>query len=258
MFEVLTEERAIDAAGPGDIDRQAFRGYLHALGLETDEEPQPAADDDLRNRGVVIEVDKRLHATLYGVLAFGKEPQRYPQTAGFWIECVAYGGIDRADDVLLAGEGKGRLDEQVQRAVGWLKGFGRFEKYRGLIREDVPLVPEKVLRKALVNAVVHRDYAITGSKVLLEVFSDRIDVTSPGTLPNHITVESVRAGGHPRSRNELMANYLLVKKMMEQRGRGWPVMRRTMREFNGTEAELVQDEGGKFVRVTLQLGRPGG
>jgi ATP-dependent DNA helicase RecG len=252
---ILTEERAILVARPADVDLAAFRSYLRAIGLETDEEPQPAGEDDLRNRGVLTEVDGELRGTVYGVLAFGKEPQRFPQTGSFWVECVAYGGSDRAADVWLAGEGKGRLDEQVRRAVGWVRGLGRFETYRGLIREDVPLVPQKALREAVVNAVVHRDYAITGSKVLLEVFSDRIDVTSPGTLPNHLSVESVRAGGHPRSRNELMANYMLVQGLMEQRGRGWPVMRSAMREFNGTEAELASDEGGKFVRVTLRFGR---
>ena len=52
--------------------------------------------------------------------------------------------------------------------------------------------------------MTHRDYAITGSKVLFEVFDRRVDVTSPGTLPNHMTVERVRAGANPRSRNESM------------------------------------------------------
>ncbi len=250
---ILTEERAIQAAGTADIDLAAFRAYLRRLGLETEAEPQPATEDDLRNRGVLTEIGGALHPTLYGVLAFGKEPQRFPQTASFWVECVAYAGQDRASDVLLVGEGKGRLDEQVQRVVGWVRGLGRRETYDGLVRTDRPLLPETALREAVVNAVVHRDYAITGSKVLLEVFSDRVDVTSPGTLPNHMTVESVRSGGHPRSRNELMANYMLVMGVMEQRGRGWPVMRKAMREFNGTEAELYQDEGGKFVRVTLRL-----
>lgn len=250
---ILTEERAIQAASPADIDLQAFRSYLRALGLETDAEPQPTTEDDLRNRGVVTGLGGVLHPTLYGVMAFGKEPQRHPQTASFWIECAAYAGSDRASDVVLVGEGKGRLDEQVRRAVGWVRSLGRLEAYRGLVRTDTPLIPEKALREALVNAVAHRDYAITGSKILLEIFSNRVDVTSPGTLPNHMTVESVRSGGHPRSRNELMANYMLVMGVMEQRGRGWPVMRRAMKEFNGTDAELAQDEGGKFVRVTLRL-----
>ena len=117
-------------------------------------------------------------------------------------------------------------------------------------------MPEKALREAIVNAVVHRDYAITGSRVLLEVFSDRIDVTSPGTLPNQMRVENVRSGGNPRSRNELMANAILVARLMEQRGRGWPVMRRAMREFNATEPKIEQDEGGKFVRVTFRRKNP--
>ena len=153
------------------------------------------------------------------------------------MECVSYQGDDRASNVLQVADTAGRLDEQVRRAVGWFSGLGRFESYRGLIREDRPLLPQPALREALVNSVVHRDYAVTGSKVLLECFATHVDVTSPGGLPNHMRVESVRAGGHPRSRNESMANYMLVMGFMEQRGRGWPVMRRAMREFNGTEPE---------------------
>lgn len=250
---VLTEEQAIQAARSEDIDLQVFRRYLDTLGIETDQEPQPETEDDLRNRGVLAEVGGELHPTLYGVMAFGKEPQRYPQTGNLWVECAAYAGEDRASDVILTGEGKGRLDEQVERAIGWVRGLGKVERYQGLVREDTPLVPVKALREILVNAVVHRDYAITGSKVLLEVFSDRIVITSPGTLPNHMTVESVVAGGHPRSRNELMANYMVVMGMMEQRGRGWPVIQRAMREFNGTRAELEEDRQSRFVRARLWL-----
>ncbi len=250
---IMTEERPIQAAIPEDIDLQSFSEYLQELGLDTEVLPQPDAEDDLRNRGVVAELGGSLHPTLYGVLAFGKKPQSYPQTRGFRVECVAYEGDDRASNLLQVADVTGRLDEQVQRAVGWFQGLGRFESYRGLIREDRGLLPEAALREALVNAVVHRDYAITGSNVLLEVYDRHVDVTSPGTLPNHMTVESVRAGAHPRSRNESMANYMVVKGMMEQRGRGWPVMRKAMREFNGTEPELFQDDKSGYVRVTFEL-----
>ncbi len=253
---VLTEEQIIPAARIEDIDLGEFRSFLRTQGLDVEAEPQPATADDLRNRRILAEFDGVLHPTLYGLMAFGKEPQAHPQTTSFFVQCAAYSGADRASDVILAGEGKGRLDEQIRRSVGWVRSLGWTERYHELAREDAPLVPEKALREAIVNAVVHRDYAITGSRVLLEVFSDRIDVTSPGTLPNHMKVENVRSGGNPRSRNELMANAILVARLMEQRGRGWPVMRRAMREFNGTEPEIVQDEGGKFVRVTFQIRMP--
>lgn len=249
---ILTEEQVIPSARIEDIDLDAFRAFLRAQGLDTEEEPQPAIADDLCNRRILAEFDNALCPTLYGLMAFGKEPQAHPQTTNFFVECVAYLGEDRASDVILTGEGKGRLEEQIRRSVGWVRGLGWKESYHGLDRVETPLIPEKALREAIVNAVVHREYAITGSKVLLEVFRDRIDVTSPGTFPNHMSVENVRSGGNPRSRNELMANAMLVARLMEQRGRGWPVMRREMREFNGTEPEIVQDEGGKFVRVTFR------
>lgn len=172
------------------------------------------------------------------------------QTA--WIDLVAYDGTDRAADVILHGEAKGRLDEQVERAVGWLKALGINERYEGIHRTESLVVPERAFREAIVNAVAHRDYAIIGSSVLVEVFTDRLDVTSPGTLPNHMTEATVLAGAAPRARNQLIAHFLLVSRLMERRGRGFPIMRKEMRAFNGTEPGLLSSDNGRFVRVTLR------
>ena len=253
---IITEERTIHAATPSHIDTQAFHSYLQKMGLDIEDDIQPSDEEDLRNRGVVRDSGGMLHPTLYGTMAFGKEPQNYPQTHNFCVQCVAYQGVDRASEVPQVGEASGRLDEQVQRAVGWFSGLGRFEYYSGLVRKDLLLLPFAALRESLVNAVVHRDYAITGSKVLLEVFDRYVDVTSPGSFPNHMRVENVRAGGHPRSRNESMANFMLVMGFMEQRGRGWPVMRRAMREFNETEPEIMQGADGDSVRLRFHLESP--
>ena len=255
---ILTEERAIQDATSSHIDLDAFRSYLRRLGFDTTEDPQPGSEADLRNRDVVVEIGGELRATLYGVLAFGRDPQRYPQTRNFRIECVSYAGDDRASEILQVANAAGRIDEQVDRATGWFLGLGRFESYRGLIREDRYLLPRAAVRESLVNAAVHRDYAITGSKILLEVFDRRVDVTSPGALPSHMTPDRVRAGANPRSRNESMAHFMSARGFMEQRGRGWLIMRREMRAFNGTEPELMQDEGSKFVRVTFRLDPDGG
>ena len=250
---ILTEERTIEDASVEHVDVGAFHSYLQRMRFDVEEEPQPDSRDDLRNRGVLAELGGALRATLYGAMAFGKDPQRYPQTRNFRVECVAYAGDDRASDVLQVADGAGRLDDQVERSVGWFMGLGRFESYRSLVRDDRHLLPRPAIREALVNAVTHRDYAITGSKVLLEVFDDRVDVTSPGALPNHMTVERVRAGANPRSRNDSMAYFMTAMGYMEQRGRGWLIMRREMRAFNGTEPELMHDRLNKFVRVTFSL-----
>ena len=250
---ILTEERVLEAAGVGDIDPESFREFLRLQGITVEDDLPPTLENDLTNRGVIRVVDGSPRATLYGVLAFGRDPQRYPQTRNFWVSCAAYGGADQGSDVLLVGEAKGRLDEQVERAMGWMRSLGHKERYKGLQREDVFIAPEAVVREALVNAVVHRDYSLTASKVLLEVFDDRVVVTSPGTLPNHMTPVAVLAGGLPRSRNEWLAHFMMVRRQMEQRGRGWPLMRRRMREFNDTEPELEVFDTERFVRVTLRV-----
>ena len=250
---VMTEQQVIPAGAIADIDISAFRAFMRAKGFETVTGPQPTTEGDLRNLAVVADHGGVLRPTLYGLMAFGKDPQAHPHTTRFLVQCAAYEGTDRASGVILVGEGRGRLEEQVRRSVGWARGLGWFESYNGIDRQDTPRMPLGAVREALVNAVIHRDYSITGSPAMLEIFRDRIDVTSPGTLPNHMTAASVRAGGGPRSRNELMASAMVVARLMEQRGRGWLLMRRAMREFNGTEPELVNDEGGRFVRVTFRL-----
>ena len=252
---ILTEERSIQDAHATHIDLEAFRSFLDRLGFDTKMDPQPSSDDDLRNRGVLTHVGGELRATLYGVLAFGRDPQRYAQTRNFRIECASYAGCDRSSDVLQVSKANGRLDEQVERAVGWFLGLGRHESYQELQRTDRYLLPRSAIREAIVNAVTHRDYAITGSKVMLEVFEDRVDVTSPGALPNHMLVENVLAGAHPRSRNESMAHFMEGMGLMEQRGRGWLIMRREMMAFNGTEPELLEDQRSKYVRVRFRLDR---
>lgn len=248
-----TEERAIEAADYSHLDLQKFGAYLAAQGLDASEGPQPDSQSDLKNCGALADLGGDQRATLYGVLAFGKTPQKYVQTANFWVEGVAYEGSNRASNVLQVAEAKGTVDEQVSRAMGWFVGLGRFESYGEVRREDRWLLPRRALREAIVNAVVHRDYALVGSHILLEVFEDHVDVTSPGALPNHMDVEHVLRGALPRARNQQLAHYMLVNRFMERRGRGWPIMREAMAAFNGTEPTLLHDKENRVVQVRFSL-----
>lgn len=118
-------------------------------------------------------------------------------------------------------------------------------------RADQWPVPLPAFRESVVNAVAHRDYAILGSRVLVEVFDDRLVVASPGAVPNHQRPKSVLAGGTPRSRNEAVASFQFDLGLMERRGSGYPRMTRAMRQFNGTVPHLEQDWKERWVRVTL-------
>ena len=249
---VFTEGQIVSSATASEIDMEAFESFMKAQGKQIEDDPQPETDDDLHNASVCAELDGVLRPTLYGLMVFGRGPQRYPHTLSLFVQCARYAGLDRAAEAISVGEAKGRLEDQVSRAMGWFQSLGRGERYQGVHREDLPLMPYHVLREAVVNAVIHRDYAQTGSPILLEVFGDRIEVTSPGTLPNHMTVAQAVGGGAPRSRNEMMANAMVVRRLMERRGRGWLLMRRGMREFNGTEPELTNEVDGSYVRVRFR------
>ena len=71
-----------------------FRNHLARLGLDRAGR-QRSLEDDLRNFGVVTEFGGRLHPTLFGLLAFGKQPQIFPRTTNSWIDRVAYSGTDQ-------------------------------------------------------------------------------------------------------------------------------------------------------------------
>lgn len=249
---VFTEERVVPATSEDDIELSVFRAYMQRKRIDLDAEPKLPLEIDLFNREILDrDFNGDLRATLFGLLCFGKSPQEFAPTRNLWVDLVAYAGVDRGADVLSAGEARGRLDEQVERSEVWLKTLGRNERYAGIQRADLWPVPLAALRECLVNAVAHRDYTILGSKVLVEVFDDRIVVTSPGAFPNHKRRASVLAGGTPRSRNESMANYLFDLGLMEQRGSGYPRISRAMGEFNGTAPLLDDDNDERWVRVTL-------
>jgi ATP-dependent DNA helicase RecG len=254
---ILTEEQLLPGASVSDIDPEVFYDYLRDKGIEPDSGPRIPLERDLENWEVVREDhDGELRPTVFGIMCFGRSPQAAPETRGFFVDLVAYGGVDRADPVISSAKARGRVDEQVERALDWVGSLGREERYRGQLREKDQILPTIALREALVNAVAHRDYSVLGERVLVEVFDDRVHVRSPGGLPNHKTASSVLSGGGPRSRNEAIANFLLDRRLMEQRGTGFPRMRRAMQDFNGTEPDLEHDPVERWVRITFR--RTGG
>ncbi len=149
---VFTEERLVPGTGPDDIDREVFRRYMRRKGIDLDGDPRLPFEVDLLNREVLDrDLDGALRATLFGLLCFGKDPQGHPPTRNFWVDLVAYAGRDRGADVLLSGEARGRLDEQVARSIGWLRALGRHERYAETRRIDESIVPEPAFRECVVN-----------------------------------------------------------------------------------------------------------
>ena len=226
----------------------------------------PAQDDRtgwetlLRNLELMTESAGASVATVDGLLLFGKAPARHLPQSGIRALCYAKeeaGYAARADEDL-RGPLVSLRDEDdpsfegglVDRAWDFVRRntmpTARFE---GLRRIDRWEFPESVIREALVNALVHRDYSIVGTDVMLSIYPNRLEIESPGRLPNTVTVEGIKAGAR-YARNQTLVNVMRDYGYVESRGMG--VRNKIipgMRAHNGTEPDLIEAEHRFTVRL---------
>jgi predicted HTH transcriptional regulator len=154
--------------------------------------------------------DGTLRPTVSGVLLAAPDPRRFLPNA--YIQAVAYKGTTAvpssaaAPYQLDAADITGPIDEQVVEAVRFVARNMRVHAFKDLGRRDVPQFDLTAVFEALVNAVAHRDYAVHGSKIRLRVFADRLEIMSPGGLPNTMTVESLPL--LQAARNEVLTSLL--------------------------------------------------
>ena len=146
-----------------------------------------------------------LRATVGGVLLAADDPREWLQNA--YIQAVCYDG-SRMDGnrQLDAQDISGALDQQIRDAMRFVVRNRRVAARQQPARSDVPQYSERAVFEAVVNAVVHRDYAVSGSKIRLFIFDDRLELYSPGGLCNSMTTDDLRTSQF--TRNELLASRL--------------------------------------------------
>jgi ATP-dependent DNA helicase RecG len=106
-----------------------------------------------------------------------------------------------------------------------------------------------------VNALVHRDYSIWGTDILLAIYADRLEIVSPGRLPNTVTVEGMKAGMR-YARNQTLVNVMQDYRYVDFRGMGVRNKIAGMRAHNGTEPEFIAEENRLTVRLWKESKRP--
>ena len=202
----------------------------------------------------------RQPATVAGLLLFGREPTRYlPQAK---IDAVAYFGTEKDYDarerrtlrgpiVLLKGADGTVLEEGlVEQAMAFVRRNIETVILEGGVRRQARWdYPEEAVREAIVNAVVHRDYLLAGTDIELSIYADRLEVVSPGRLTNGITPARMRSGCRS-ARNELLKDVMRDYGYPEHMGMGIPrKIMRSMREHNGTDPELIEEDEGFTLRL---------
>lgn len=219
----------------------------------------------LANLELMVSAGDRPVPTVDGILLFGRSPKRFLPQSG--IRAIAYPGNQpdyaaRADqdlvgpmvplysnagsppeDVLVE---NGLVEQALDFVVRNTQPEARIENGARIDRTTYPV---KVLREVIVNALVHRDYTIAGTDILLIIFDNRLEVTSPGRLPNTATIESLKSGFR-YARNQTLVNIMRDYRYVDFRGMGIrDKIIPGMRAHNGTEPVLVESGHGFTVRL---------
>lgn len=250
--------KPVPGAGFEAFDHRRLRDYIaRILGEPTLPEDWEAL---LRNIDLMtVSADQHV-ATIDGMLLFGRAPHRFLPQSG--IRALCFPGTEpdyatRADENLRGpmvplGTMDGTIDETglVEQAWDFVRRnttpTASLENTRRIDRWEYP---ESVVREAVVNALVHRDYSVAGTDITLTIFSDRLEVVSPGRLLNTVTTEGMKAGVR-YARNQTLVNIMRDYGYADARGMG--IRTRIipgMRAHNGTEPDLVEEESRFIVRL---------
>ena len=193
------DEQPVPGATPEDLDLARVDGFF----------ARPATiprSDLLKNtRVTALGEDDIERPTVSGLLAFGKQPEIHLPSA--YVECAVYRGVRLTSDELVHSEAvRGTADVQIDDATAFVERFMLIPARKDRGRRDYPQYDLQAVHEGVVNAIAHRDYSISGSKIRLFLFADRLELYSPGALPNTITIETMPY--RVFTRNQLLVSYL--------------------------------------------------
>jgi ATP-dependent DNA helicase RecG len=245
--ELHYDESPVYGTSLADLSRSAFSAYHQLqLGVTLEEQIEQSGVDLstlLRNLRLLHDLDGEQALSVAGLLVFGEAPQRYMPHSR--LSAVAFAGDNEDSDILDRREITGRLPMIIDDTRAFLERNIRAPaREHGFGREDILLYDRKALGEAVINAVAHRDYSLSGSQIRLFLFRDRIEVRSPGRLPNSVTLDNIKLGVHVE-RNRAVATLLTQLGYMSAIGTGVPrLIIRLSRALSGREPEfeLVGEE----------------
>jgi len=256
------EVRGVSGSSVDDFDYRRLIDYFRRIrSQETpDMDNKNAWRNLLLNTEFLIEEDDTTPATVAGLLLFCSNPNRFLPQAG--IDAVAYPGKEKdyaakersaIRGPMTALFGSDGLVENglVEQAVEFTRRNTEVSTSLadGARREERWLYPEEAIREVIVNALVHRDYLLSGTTVELSIYKNRLEVVSPGRLPNGITPQRMITGCRS-ARNQLLKDVMRDYGYLEHMGMGVPrKIVKEMQKHNGTSPDLIENEELFTVRL---------
>ncbi|MFI3199166.1 MAG: ATP-binding protein [Methylococcaceae bacterium] len=225
------EELAVPTTQLSQADALLMRNFLKANEGET--------AIQMHRLHLTAEDEGEPRLSVAGVLLCTLKPTQWFPSA--YIQAVAYSGlINDPQDQVDAKDFDGPLDRQIWDAFDFVRLNMKVPARKVLGRIDYPQYSLRAVFEAVVNAVAHRDYSVSNSRIRLHLFADRLELYSPGALPNSMTVETMQMMSMPR--NEVLASLFSRYYQVRDSGLG----REYLMDRRGSGVDVILAESEKL------------
>ena len=237
---VHADETPVAGLSAGDVDMPYFETFFEQqfgepLAQHNQPLPQLLTNMNLMNQGQL---------NVAGGLLFAKSPH-YALPA-FIVKAVAFVGTQIEDERYIDSRDiAGKLADVFQQTLGFIVANTRAAQgEQGFNSPGQPEIPRIVWEELVANALIHRDYFVS-APIRVLVFTDRVEIISPGHLPNNLTIENIKAG-NSNMRNPILASF--AAKLLPYRGLGSGLLR-SLRAW--PQIELIDDRAGNLFKAIV-------
>lgn len=238
---VHADEIPVNASSVADVDQEFFDTFFEKEYGERVEDQDVSRAQLLENMNLA----KNGQLNICGTLLFASRPQiRLPV---FIVKAVAFPGVDIEDEHYIDSQDiNGKLSDVFQKVLGFvLANIRHVQSEQGFNSVGEPEIPRIVLEELIANALIHRDYFVSAPVKVL-VFGDRIEIVSPGHLPNNLTIENIKMG-NSNVRNPILSSF--APKVLPYRGLGSGI-KRALKAYS--DIELIDDRDGNTFKVIIK------
>ena len=197
------------------LDYETFIRFLNIPGENSEE----AAMERLINEKLVYRRNGHFSITNLGAIVAARDLTQFPGKERFPVRVIKYRGVSKV-----------QAETEKEFSQGYGVGFQKLVHYvmsqlptseviKDALRKNVPIYPEITVRELVANALIHRDFTVTGMNPMIEIFNDRMEISNPGVLLPSVKIERL-IDATPESRNELFAALMRRMGICEERGSG--------------------------------------
>ena len=234
------DETPVNKLGVGDMDMPYFEAFF------AQQFGHPLSDVDIPLSQLLSNMNlmTRGHLNVAGGLLFSKTPQ-YALPA-FIVKAVAFVGNQIEDEQYIDSRDiNGKLADVFQQTLGFIIANTRATQGKqGFNSQGQTEIARIVWEELVVNALIHRDYFLS-APVRVLIFENRVEIISPGHLPNNLTIDNIKAG-NSNIRNPILASF--ATKILPYRGLGSGLLR-ALRAW--PQIELIDDRAGNMFKVIV-------